>query len=322
MQAIAGKPLVVTEYNHSAPNTYGAETFPLVAAYAALQDWDAVFAYSYTHANQPWEAGRFVNNFDIARHTVKMVTLPHAAALFLRGDVATPASVHETEASEEQFRDLTRQLGVNLGAAHFGASRMDALRRPQRLRLGAPAPVSRAPEMSIYGGPIISDGGELTWDAQAPRGRFLVNTPRSKAVIGFTDEENFTLGTATIHPGRSRQGWSAILLTQMEGSFLGQPGRALLTACGDTENTGMVWANPSKTSVKSWGDAPVLVEGINAEITLLVGAGKVEVWALDEKGQRHRPVPTRGDGTHATFSIGPEYRTLWYEIVVTSPHTP
>ena len=45
-QRVAGKPFLCTEYNHPAPNTYSAETFPLLCAFAALQDWDGVFAFS------------------------------------------------------------------------------------------------------------------------------------------------------------------------------------------------------------------------------------------------------------------------------------
>ena len=52
-QRVAGKPFICTEYNHSAPNTYGAETAPLIAAFAALQDWDGIFLFAYSH-NDKW----------------------------------------------------------------------------------------------------------------------------------------------------------------------------------------------------------------------------------------------------------------------------
>jgi hypothetical protein len=45
---IAGKPFTVTEYNHAAPNEYQSESIPMIASFAAMQDWDAVFlAYSH-----------------------------------------------------------------------------------------------------------------------------------------------------------------------------------------------------------------------------------------------------------------------------------
>ena len=46
-QRVAGKPFICTSYNTPAPNTYSSETFLLLGAYAALQDWDAIFASGY-----------------------------------------------------------------------------------------------------------------------------------------------------------------------------------------------------------------------------------------------------------------------------------
>jgi hypothetical protein len=41
------KPLIVDEYNHPQPNTFGAEGFPLAAAYGAFQDWDGLAGWAY-----------------------------------------------------------------------------------------------------------------------------------------------------------------------------------------------------------------------------------------------------------------------------------
>lgn len=318
LQRVAGKPLIVTEYNHSSPNTYGAEAFPIVAAYAALQDWDAFFVYSYSHGNQPWTEAKINGNFDIYAHSAKLATLPVAAALFRRGDVATPVDGHETSATAEQFLELTTRYGVNIGGQHFGASRFDALRRPQSLRLGEPAPVLTTPPRHSYAGPIASDTGELRWDARAPHGVFTIDTPRTKAAIGFTDGQSLELGAVTISPGRTRQGWSAITLTQMDGSVIGTAGRALLVACGDLENTGQVWKSAVRDSVSAWGSAPVVVEGIPAKITVTT-LTDVAVWSLDEKGQRRQQLSVHRAGNQVVFSIRPEHRTLWYEVVFGAP---
>jgi len=314
LQRVAGKPLIVTEYNHSSPNTYGAEAFLMAAAYSALQDWDGLFVYSYAHGNQPWDAGKINGNFDIYAHPLKMATLPAAAALFLRGDVRTPEGTQEATATEEQFVTLTARHGVNIGGQHFGASRQDALRRPQSLRLGPPAAALTTPPRAPYAGPIASDTGELVWDANAPRGRFTVDTARSKVVVGFTDGQRISLGAVSIVPGKSLQGWSAIALTQMEGEAVGKPGRALLVACGNIENTGQRWKTDAHDSIDAWGDGPVVVEGIPATIEIET-TDPVEVWSLDEKGQRRAALSVTRTGTGATFSIGPAHRTLWYEVV-------
>jgi len=84
---VAGKPFLCTEYNHPAPNTYASETLPILAAFAALQDWDGIFAFAYSHRRDDWDARKITSFFDIDQHPTKMATLPAAAALFLRGDV-------------------------------------------------------------------------------------------------------------------------------------------------------------------------------------------------------------------------------------------
>ena len=43
----AGKPFTVSEVNHPFPSDYGAEMIPILAAYAALQDWDGIFFYTF-----------------------------------------------------------------------------------------------------------------------------------------------------------------------------------------------------------------------------------------------------------------------------------
>ena len=89
LQRVIGKPYIVSEYNHSAPNTFSSEAFLLICAYAAMQDWDGVFAFDYGDTRDDWDSRRITGYFPIDQHPAKMVTLPAAAALFRRGDVSS-----------------------------------------------------------------------------------------------------------------------------------------------------------------------------------------------------------------------------------------
>jgi len=71
LRRVLGKPHCVTEYNHPAPNTFGSEGFLLLAAYGALQDWDAIYAFAYAQGDD-WDARRAQGFFDIAQHPAKM----------------------------------------------------------------------------------------------------------------------------------------------------------------------------------------------------------------------------------------------------------
>ena len=74
----------------------------------------------------------------------------------------------------------------------------------------------------------------------------------------------------------------------------------------------------AKTSVgKDWGEAPSLVEGIPARITLPLPAKAAEAWALDERGQHKTQLPVQADATgSAVVTIGPQSETLWYEVAI------
>lgn len=262
---VPGKPFCVTEYNHSAPNSFSSEAFPLLAVVAGMQDWDAVFAFAYSHRKDDWDARRIPNFFDIDQHPVKMATLPAAAAMFLRGDVPPSADLVTVKPDEE------KEL--------------------------AGLPQSHAWGLGLTG--TLPASWLTNTVCQWQRGVLTLNTPRSRAVIGYTGGHRYQLGNITVAPASP---WSVITLTEM------RPQSWLITATGVAENTGMQWTSAAKNSVgRNWGQAPSVVEGIPAKIKL---PGSVRAWALDERGQRKTELAVE----QGQFEIGPKYRTLWYEV--------
>lgn len=315
LNRVAGKPFLVTEYNHPAPNAHNSEAFLLLAAYAGLQDWDGFFSFAYEGSRGAWRAQRILGYFDIEHHPTQMATMPAVAALFLRGDLRAPATRQTVAAAPEALLELARKAGPWANAGDLGLHRATALQQPVALRLdgGAAEPVSVPPA----GDRIESPGGQWVWDATKGRERVLINTPRSRALIGSTLDGPFALGDVTLAPGKTLQDWAAITLTAMDGADLASTGRVLVTATGYAENTAMGWKNAEKDTVGSdWGREPSLVEGIPATLTLPVPSARVSAWALDERGQRREPVPVRDTGGQATLDVGPAFRTLWYEIEV------
>lgn len=322
LRRVLGKPHACTEYNHPAPNTYSSEGFLLLAAYAALQDWDALYVYSYAHTrSQGWDGRRINGFFDIDQHPTKMATLPAAVAMFLRGDVRAAEKLITAPLPREREVDLMR--GARnwdlIHAGHAGVPREAALlHRVALLTEGGAAPAEVfTPEPAVLKGNVLTaDTGELIWDlSTANRGVVIVNTARSKAVIGYGGGRRFELGPVILEPAQGLQdGWSAITLTEQA------PGRWLLTATGYAENTGMKWKNPERSSVgRDWGEAPSRVEGVVARLTWRAAPDQVQAWALDERGQRREPVPVKpapGGPAGALLQLGPQWRTLWYEVAV------
>ena len=65
-----------------------------------------------------------------------------------------------------------------------------------------------------------------------------------------------------------------------------------------------------------WGGEPELCEGIAAEVVLPVAADHVRFYPLDESGQRRPPVPVEAQGDKTVLRLGPQHRTVWYEVEV------
>ena len=333
-QRVAGKPFLCTEYNHPAPNTYSAETFPLLCAFAALQDWDGVFAFSYSHrAGDAWSQEHFDNFFDIDRHPVKMATLPGAVISFRRGDLEQLLYIREIEIGRtiSWLKILNRGPGMGGPSTFFDP--LVAMNSSVGIR---PIPQERDKEVYLgavdeergFLGPHFSaimhrrNGEGIVWNTG--KHSVTADAPRLRLAVGrFNPGESSKIDDVTIVSGAMRQAWACFQFSVLDRDSTFRTGfsaarlpnfatakRILITATGDIENTGMGWKNAAKTSVgRDWGKAPVLVEGPAAKIEL-PGGGKFKAWALDERGQRRAEIPV----ANGTLEIGPQHRTLWYEV--------
>lgn len=305
LQRVAGKPFICTEFNAPAPNSYTAETFLLMNAYAALQDWDGVFAFAYSHRLDDWNSQRISGFFDIDQHPAKLATLPAAVALFVRGDVARARATTSIPYSPDQALEAALQ-GESKWTKALGLGDRTWLETAIQLETGEPSAHAGAAKAPGRAEP------EMTWEDT--RSFVTLDTPRSKAFIGQGTGGPVTLGRVTIS---TPQEWAAITLTVMNGRDFQSPGRILIAAVGKVENTGMHWKNAERSTVgRDWGQAPVLAWGVGARITLPVAASKLQAWALDERGQRKQPLEILSGAAGGSLDLGGQYQTLWYEVEV------
>ncbi len=320
-QRVAGKPFICTEYNHSAPNTYGAETAPLLAAFAALQDWDGVFLFAYSHGDK-WQQEHFDSFFDIARHPVKMATLPGAAVSFRRGDVELPAFGQGRAYSREEGINAALQRGPMFPTSdsmlpskaafvqrirsfyydkELTGNNPDGGKWPTKEEIQAAKTSPGMPPHKFAWG-----SGGLTATLYGPKSSFRIG----RAAFGLMHSFGEAPNDGALTPIFNRQDWACYQFTPFDGNDLATAKHILITATGDIANTDMGWKNAEKTTVgRDWGRAPVLVEGPAATIEL-PGGGAFKAWALDERGQRREELPV-ADGK---LTIGPQFKTLWYEV--------
>lgn len=310
---LANKPFTVSEYNHPAPSDYSAECVPMLAAFAALQDWDGIFLFDYHSSQGDWDRERISGYFSIDAHPAKIVFLPAAAAMFRRADVAPTNSTAVLEFPAAAIPSELRIHGASVHAAWqslgFAPRQALSVRTAVRFTDKGDKAILRRTESS--GTPVV------TWECEKGKEKdatFTINSPASRGVIGFASGRQIKLGSLTIEPKGGK--FAAITVIALDGKPLEQSGHVLISAAGRVENTGMVW-NADRTSVgNKWGTAPVIAEGIVAKITLDASVKSADAYALDGGGGRARPVACDVSSGKLTIDLGPQWKTLWYELVI------
>ena len=320
-QRIKGKPFTVTEYEHPSPNYHGAESPLLLAAYAGLQDWDGLWLFAYGPGNDMATMGYVRGFFEIAQLPTKMANLLLAANLFRRGDVRPAVQEYSMALTPERELDLLRNTWAwNLfSSSQLGVPGQLAFTSRLSTSAGTNAPgLTNAPP-APPGNILTSDTGELVWNANTPsQGLVTFNTARTKAIVGFADNQSATLGALTFRPATTRLGWCTLGATLTHGEVFTNDCTLIAVAGGWWENTGQVWTDASKTSVgNQWGGVPVRTEVVPFTLTLPVATNYVQAWSLDERGQRKAALALTGNATNTTLTITTNAASIWYELNVT-----
>ncbi len=227
---IAGKPYTVSEINHPFPNEYACEGFGIFAAYAALQDWDGVFFYTFEHKIPSEWTAKMPSHFEVRPDPVKMMNIA-------AGSMPVPA---RRRAAGE--RDDLSFLFAGAGSREHPAALLGAAVLHPRLRVamtlvhatrirgfdvaqppsaggkttpeGGSGSQTRTDRVWGPGATFVSDTGQLAWHhGQKRQGFVTIETDRSQAVIGFVQHADKPLKNlaATVE-----NEFCSIILTSLE----------------------------------------------------------------------------------------------------------
>jgi len=311
--AFAGKPYTVSEINHPFPNDYASEGIPILAAYAALQDWDGVFWYTFEpKASAEWKP-IIGDPFDISHNPVKMTQLAAGALMFVRGDVRAARQVFQRSYSRQQVQDSVRLPATEKPYFTPGFQLSLPLRHGSRIASLDGAPTKKI-ELSDAD-PIVSDTGELVWSVSPEIGGIVtVDTERTQAVIGFVKAYGKQLRHLAAEIDNR---FACLTLSALDAKSIARSGRMLLTSGATVTNSGAEW-NETRSALKQWGTSPTLIEPVTGQLLLrnLEGARGVTLAALDGRGQRIGP-PVAATKTPEGWRLQlGEQVTTWYEIKV------
>jgi hypothetical protein len=312
--AIAGKPYTVSEVNEPFPNDYAGEGIPILAAYGAMQDWDAIMWYTFEpKQDRAWKP--YVGDpFDISLDPVRLPELAAGALLFLRGDVEKAKQTIDRSYTTQQVYDS--MLLPSTERPYFTPGFPLWLPLEHEVRISS---FDGPPTQSAAGGatpnPIRSDTRQLTWYHSAPEmGLVTVDSPRTQALIGFLRSREAGDGNLEVEVENK---FCSIQLSSLDAKPISQSSKMLLIAGGRVENTGQRW-NSEGTDVTNWGGSPTLIEPVVGTLILrhLEPARTVQLQAIDGSGQPIGPtVSAIRAGGNWKIPLGGTV-TTWYELTV------
>lgn len=313
---IFGKPYTVTEFNYCYPNHSRAEGGPLMGAYAALQDWDALFRYSYAHTPSRALSAQPVYYLDNASDPVNLLADRIVALLFRRGDVAAAqtrvpllfssglldspdplAPARATPPRQLEWLGFVHQVGL------LPASGLPSWsgRAPFAPALAAPSPE-----------PLVSETGEIRLESGA--GRLTVVTPRTECFVASAAGE--LRGTVT--QIRNHGGLAVVCFSSLDGQPLPHSKRILAIHLTDVQNRSATFRDSRHTILESWGDLPHLVRRGSADLRLRLEGGEATVRALELDGTPAHKLASRQAGPWLEFTastVQPQGTFLVYEIL-------
>jgi hypothetical protein len=334
MTRLYGKPFTVSEFNYVAPNAYRAEGGLLMGAVAALQGWDSIWRFAYSHTHDSIVQPAPIDYFNNASDPLNQASDRAAVLLFRRGDVQTAPDavvrnmdanglINGTAAVVPDFSDLT--LVSRVGSRVLIGQSMSAVAKDtHELALGAGDSKSALESLKQSGKIPSTNRTDLaTATRESETGEILVDgdhgilrltTPRTVGgvvPVGAT----LTAGPLTV----TASGYRATLwASSLDGKPITQSKHLLLVHLTDIQNNNMRYAAPDRTVLESWGSLPHIARQGTATVTLK-HSGRVQVWRLDTAGNRVAPLPVTQNGDMVTLNLSTRApdgsATIYYEIV-------
>jgi len=295
---LAGKPFTVSEYNHPAPMDSQAECVPMIAAFAASQDWDGVWLFAYCHRTNDWDRQSYTSFFDMDANPAKFGFFAPAAIAFREGGIApvAPARVCDLKVGDDPltaFARLALRRGRsmrNVVASDFKTTWGEMLSRRVYVSTGAKPAAPKRP------------GRPIAWSVRNGRGRFLARGERAIVETGWAKAQ-----------GQAQPTFRAVAAASLDGKPLVSSRKVLIAACGRCENTGMKFSADRRTVGRNWGTAPVRIEPVDHDLHLGGWAGTPAILQpLGPDGEpKGGPVNVSLTGA-CILRLAAKHQTMWY----------
>jgi hypothetical protein len=325
-ERLRGKPFTVSEYNHPAPLDSQAECVPMIASFAAAQDWDGVWLYTYSHSSDAWDRQNMNSYFDIDTNPAKWGFMRAGAAIFrdagsgiARGSPnasfafggPAPANAGTAQLNEFSCVSSTKPSDIvtDLAKLHLKYDRNMFGLLAEKAKITWQDLLKKQIVSSITSYGELRDFGEtwkLHWSVENGKGWYSAGGQDGWGYTGHTKR----FGKATTgHFSVTKPEFAAVMVTALDRRPLNKSRKVLITACGRCENTGMKFSEDRRTVGRNWGEPPVLIEAVEGTLPL---TGDWTCHALGPDGVPNQHVAISYKNRLAFLQLLPKYKTMWY----------
>lgn len=334
------KPFTVSEYNYSGPGRYRGVGGILTGALGAIQDWDAIWRFAYSHnRDHLFQPGR-MDYFNMASDPLSQAAERASICLFLRGDMQPAPHSLGILMTPDDFGHPPSQIPRLAPAWHWAAwvTRVGTLvsddpkqTLPHDLIL--PLNWAAAEQDAGTSETEIGDPYALGWERvvdllrqrgilsasnptdpsrniyrsetgeitiEGPQDRMTLDTPRTAGGFAPAGEHIQTAHGVQI----SIQDTDAtVWVSALDDQPIARSRRLLVTHLTDLQNTEIRYAERARQTLLDWGKLPHLVRAGKAQVRIqLQDAADYRIWALSTSGQRLEEVPHTVEGDHLVFT--------------------
>lgn len=301
--AVAGKPLLITEWNHCFPNEFELEGVPLMAAYGALQGWSGMLQFDFD--NIGLGADR-IARYKVSRSPATLAQWVAGAPLFLRGDVS------EATDSVIESVDSTKVFGLPSYSSIL--QERWALPYAAKVRKRFDGPAAGNPDRWDRKG--LRDSGRITTpnrelDLDSRQGTLAIRSGRTQGVVGALGGKEWIFPRLVF---RLDNPVASVLAVSADGKDLVASRRFYLVTSGPSRMKGQRFTT-SRTGIKELGESPVQSQVLQGTIRILgKDAAKATVRPLDGNGTAGTAIKLSATPDGASFdpSTSP---ALVYEIL-------
>ncbi len=288
---IFGKPYTITEFNFCNPNPFRAEGAPLIGGYAAMQDWDGLYRFAWSHSRENMEAVAVPKGFDIVNDPQAQLGERIINLLFMRDYIRPAKEAYAFTYTNQDISSITgsannageypaafTELGLYArigtlgpGMEFPGVGKIDALSDNWQAKL----PTAARDALADLGktGKITDADGQISLDAKAKA--LTIVAPKAEVM---TFAGNAAGKVMKLVNGNRYQ---TVALLSLDGKPLSESKKILLFQLANLAGTKQEFANERRNLLKSWGQLPILVEKCRVDIELALPELKVEALKLD-----------------------------------------